>query len=211
MASKVKRSYTGCLTCKSRKLKCDEAKPSCRHCVKASRECTYGDQHIFRSQPIHSTPRRKRKDRRSVQQDESPVFEEGHTWLEVPSELTFVQIEDPWAHDNAGVEKYPRYVSYREDDVNDDDQNNDTDIGEQTNFSSHYATPGFVSMHASPIPYVPSLDTPHKSASPAYSESANHSEFDIFDKVVISYLVRHFKEGPGQWCVLQLEKELSSC
>ncbi|KAH7014357.1 uncharacterized protein B0I36DRAFT_369321 [Microdochium trichocladiopsis] len=35
-SSKVR---TGCLTCKSRKVKCDEAKPECQRCVRAGRAC----------------------------------------------------------------------------------------------------------------------------------------------------------------------------
>lgn len=40
---KMKRIYpkvwTGCDTCKHRKIKCDEAKPECRNCTKSGREC----------------------------------------------------------------------------------------------------------------------------------------------------------------------------
>ncbi|KAF2666084.1 hypothetical protein BT63DRAFT_49150 [Microthyrium microscopicum] len=30
---------SGCITCKSRRVKCDEEKPSCRRCIKAGRQC----------------------------------------------------------------------------------------------------------------------------------------------------------------------------
>ncbi|KUJ06629.1 uncharacterized protein LY89DRAFT_768864 [Mollisia scopiformis] len=33
------RIRTGCRTCKARRLKCDEAKPACRYCLDASKEC----------------------------------------------------------------------------------------------------------------------------------------------------------------------------
>ncbi|KAJ4165776.1 hypothetical protein LMH87_007394 [Akanthomyces muscarius] len=33
------RGRTGCLTCRSRHIKCDEAKPSCRRCISGRREC----------------------------------------------------------------------------------------------------------------------------------------------------------------------------
>ncbi|KXJ85613.1 hypothetical protein Micbo1qcDRAFT_141383 [Microdochium bolleyi] len=35
----ISKVRTGCLTCKSRKVKCDEAKPACERCVKAGRQC----------------------------------------------------------------------------------------------------------------------------------------------------------------------------
>ncbi|KAI9665516.1 MAG: hypothetical protein M1831_001658 [Alyxoria varia] len=41
-SSKPKRVRTGCLTCRERHLKCDEAFPSCLNCRKSSRECRRG-------------------------------------------------------------------------------------------------------------------------------------------------------------------------
>ncbi|PWY85989.1 hypothetical protein BO70DRAFT_395119 [Aspergillus heteromorphus CBS 117.55] len=35
----VSRARTGCLTCKSRRVKCDEQKPICNRCVSANRHC----------------------------------------------------------------------------------------------------------------------------------------------------------------------------
>ncbi|KAJ3455037.1 hypothetical protein MRS44_013637 [Fusarium solani] len=35
----VKQSKYGCFTCKARRVKCDEAKPSCRRCLTAKRSC----------------------------------------------------------------------------------------------------------------------------------------------------------------------------
>ncbi|KAL4921484.1 hypothetical protein BDW62DRAFT_219583 [Aspergillus aurantiobrunneus] len=32
---------TGCLVCKARRVKCDEAKPTCRNCVRSKRDCAY--------------------------------------------------------------------------------------------------------------------------------------------------------------------------
>ncbi|CAK3888843.1 White-opaque regulator 1 [Lecanosticta acicola] len=34
-----RRTKTGCLTCRKRRIKCDEAQPSCRNCAKSKREC----------------------------------------------------------------------------------------------------------------------------------------------------------------------------
>ncbi|KAF1966536.1 hypothetical protein BU23DRAFT_544208 [Bimuria novae-zelandiae CBS 107.79] len=35
------RTTTGCLTCRKRRVKCDEGKPHCGQCLKSERECTY--------------------------------------------------------------------------------------------------------------------------------------------------------------------------
>lgn len=40
--SKSKRTRTGCLTCRKRHLKCDEAQPVCQNCVKSKKACERG-------------------------------------------------------------------------------------------------------------------------------------------------------------------------
>ncbi|KAL4884124.1 fungal-specific transcription factor domain-containing protein [Aspergillus karnatakaensis] len=40
----TQRTVTGCLTCRRRRLKCDEIKPHCTRCTRADLECTYGVQ-----------------------------------------------------------------------------------------------------------------------------------------------------------------------
>ena len=34
-----KRTKTGCQTCRTRRIKCDEAKPECNNCIKSRRQC----------------------------------------------------------------------------------------------------------------------------------------------------------------------------
>jgi len=34
-----KRTKTGCQTCRTRRIKCDETKPECMKCVKSKRKC----------------------------------------------------------------------------------------------------------------------------------------------------------------------------
>jgi len=34
-----KRTKTGCLTCRLRRIKCDEGKPECNNCKKSKRQC----------------------------------------------------------------------------------------------------------------------------------------------------------------------------
>ncbi|KAF2131554.1 hypothetical protein P153DRAFT_286371 [Dothidotthia symphoricarpi CBS 119687] len=45
-----RRTKTGCLTCRKRRIKCDEAHPMCRNCQKSKRECL-GYDPIFKQQP----------------------------------------------------------------------------------------------------------------------------------------------------------------
>ncbi|KAH7080527.1 hypothetical protein BKA63DRAFT_563208 [Paraphoma chrysanthemicola] len=45
-----RRTKTGCLTCRKRRIKCDEAHPSCRNCQKSKRDCL-GYDPIFKQQP----------------------------------------------------------------------------------------------------------------------------------------------------------------
>lgn len=42
VVAKSRRVRTGCLTCRERHLKCDEAVPDCLNCRKSSRECKRG-------------------------------------------------------------------------------------------------------------------------------------------------------------------------
>ncbi|KAL1996564.1 hypothetical protein VTN49DRAFT_7429 [Thermomyces lanuginosus] len=44
-----RRTKTGCLTCRKRRIKCDEARPICRNCIKSKRDCL-GYDPVFRQQ-----------------------------------------------------------------------------------------------------------------------------------------------------------------
>ncbi|RMD41728.1 hypothetical protein DV735_g3392, partial [Chaetothyriales sp. CBS 134920] len=48
-----RRTKTGCLTCRKRRIKCDEGKPECRNCQKSKRHCL-GYDPVFQSQAPHS-------------------------------------------------------------------------------------------------------------------------------------------------------------
>ncbi|KAI7922605.1 hypothetical protein M0657_005508 [Pyricularia oryzae] len=51
-AAVKKRTKTGCLTCRKRRIKCDEQKPTCNNCIKSKRQCTYGSQRVIFKEPI---------------------------------------------------------------------------------------------------------------------------------------------------------------
>ncbi|KAE8348091.1 hypothetical protein BDV28DRAFT_113466 [Aspergillus coremiiformis] len=48
-----RRTKTGCLTCRKRRIKCDEGHPVCRNCLKSKRECL-GYDPVFKQQPTPS-------------------------------------------------------------------------------------------------------------------------------------------------------------
>ncbi|KAI2631541.1 hypothetical protein GGS26DRAFT_98805 [Hypomontagnella submonticulosa] len=51
----ARRVTTGCITCKKRRIKCDEAKPSCHRCTSTGRKCDgYASPYVFLSQPDRS-------------------------------------------------------------------------------------------------------------------------------------------------------------
>ncbi|KAL1836568.1 hypothetical protein VTJ49DRAFT_4908 [Mycothermus thermophilus] len=54
---KSKRVRTGCLTCRERHLKCDEAVPECNNCQKSNRECRRGIRLNFLTIQVSDPPR----------------------------------------------------------------------------------------------------------------------------------------------------------
>ena len=55
-ASKPRRVRTGCLTCRERHLKCDEAQPLCQNCRKSNRQCKRGVRLNFIDTTVRQPP-----------------------------------------------------------------------------------------------------------------------------------------------------------
>ncbi|KAK4244990.1 fungal transcriptional regulatory-like protein [Corynascus novoguineensis] len=51
-----KRTKTGCLTCRRRRIKCDEGKPTCNNCIKSKRDCEGYSQRLTFKEPLGSFP-----------------------------------------------------------------------------------------------------------------------------------------------------------
>lgn len=170
--------------------------------MKASRDCTFADQSIFRSQ----TPRRKQTTRVSWSGKQQPdVFDEDHRWVEVPSKrkchnlsafhsahnrpVTFVQVEDPWAPDNDDTIA----------DTKEGDMDRGTDIGvENADFGRHEMSDyGSIQPHS--LQHAPTLDAPQENTPPVYPPE--NFDLDPFNRVIASHLLRHFQQGPGRWYV----------
>ncbi|OJJ47037.1 hypothetical protein ASPZODRAFT_15721 [Penicilliopsis zonata CBS 506.65] len=97
------RSRTGCLTCRQRKLKCDEQKPQCSQCRRGARECRPSEGIVFRHQQNASMNKDgdQAGDRGSLNGFYSykNTFDEDSVWLEIPKHVIFVDNSDPYAED----------------------------------------------------------------------------------------------------------------
>ncbi|EHK43093.1 hypothetical protein TRIATDRAFT_34316 [Trichoderma atroviride IMI 206040] len=49
-----KRTKTGCLTCRRRRIKCDEGRPICNNCIKSRRDCEGYSQRVIFKEPLGS-------------------------------------------------------------------------------------------------------------------------------------------------------------
>ncbi|KAL2867132.1 uncharacterized protein BJX67DRAFT_104863 [Aspergillus lucknowensis] len=99
------RSRTGCLTCRTRKLKCDEQKPVCSQCLKGGRECRPSEGIVFRHQQNASmneaTEDSSSDGRGSLKGFYSykNTFGKDSVWLDIPKHVIFVDNSDPYAQD----------------------------------------------------------------------------------------------------------------
>ncbi|KAG5808820.1 hypothetical protein H9Q71_006703 [Fusarium xylarioides] len=154
------RSFSGCQTCRSRKLKCDEAKPS--YARKRSRSEVVEDFDAI---------------------DTSDAFEAGHVWVDVPDELHFVHVEDPYAEQDSIRIDFPH----------------------ETRDTSYAAEAEQVSE--SPGPELDlwadnSLVVEGEAYAPdAQSEAPTPSEHPDHSRLATLHLLKHYKEGPGIWLV----------
>ncbi|KAH7913705.1 fungal-specific transcription factor domain-containing protein [Hygrophoropsis aurantiaca] len=69
---KYTRSKTGCLTCRVKKIKCDETKPNCMRCTHGQRDCTWPEGVPVRKK---ATPRKDSLDGRPSTADSSGMSE----------------------------------------------------------------------------------------------------------------------------------------
>jgi hypothetical protein len=51
-----KRTKTGCLTCRKRRIKCGEERPTCANCIKSKRQCEGYNQRVIFKTPIENWP-----------------------------------------------------------------------------------------------------------------------------------------------------------
>ncbi|KAH8667148.1 hypothetical protein BGZ61DRAFT_592658 [Ilyonectria robusta] len=177
------RSYSGCLTCRCRKLKCDEIKPVCGHCTKGSRDCNYTERSIFRSFEIRSPSKRKASDISDSPHRQLSIFEGDHVWLDVPTQLTFVHIEDPYSQESLEIPQEENEVS--------------ATTEKNGNILHHGCHDDF----DQPLEVEDDIrdDLPLDVSSEPSSHGAEVAETSVDPSILALHLLRHFKEGPGQW------------
>ncbi|KAL2074628.1 hypothetical protein VTL71DRAFT_8406 [Oculimacula yallundae] len=94
------RSRTGCQTCRSRKLKCDEVRPECGNCKKGNRQCQPSDGVVFRHQQNASMngtgEREEGNGRLGSFYAYKNTFDEKNIWVDVPKNVTFLNVTDPY-------------------------------------------------------------------------------------------------------------------
>ncbi|KAF2199617.1 hypothetical protein GQ43DRAFT_450135 [Delitschia confertaspora ATCC 74209] len=92
------RSRTGCLTCRHRKLKCDEKKPICGQCTKANRECVPSSGIVFRHQHNASMNGDGFEDENNLKgfYAYKDTFDGNTIWVDIPKQVTFLHTTNPY-------------------------------------------------------------------------------------------------------------------
>ncbi|KAF4818142.1 Transcription activator AMTR1 [Colletotrichum tropicale] len=98
------RSHHGCLTCRKRKLKCDEAKPTCGQCTKSDRECIFSQDTKFRHFDVQGLLGQGQEKTLAGRAVNEGLFAKDHVWIDIPDELTFVNITNPYEDDTTAFE-----------------------------------------------------------------------------------------------------------
>lgn len=78
------------------------------------------------------------------------------------------------------------------------------DAAEEQNDPGSHPTSQYVAVATPFHTPITSHHTPREEDTSTYS--LGHSESNPFEKVLVSYLLRHFKQGPGQWYIPMILK-----
>ncbi|KAH7242624.1 hypothetical protein BKA59DRAFT_494853 [Fusarium tricinctum] len=137
----------------------------------------YSKRSVFRPFQTCSgaTRKRSRGDESLDSIDVQDVFEEDHVWLEVPDELQFVNIEDPYAEQHDTI-------------VDDDDAEETPQL--LTNSEDLWAAEEQTSFVVEEETYAANIEPEH---SPEPVD--NH----VTSRLATLHLIKHYKEGPGTW------------
>ncbi|KZL78947.1 zn 2cys6 transcription factor, partial [Colletotrichum incanum] len=208
-------------------LKCDEVKPTCGQCIKSNRDCGFSGNTKFRHFDAQFPNEQGLQKTTSLENLESH-FRVDQVWLDVPANLTFVNVANPFEiedtlfsedefilhhksvqikvvtsnetntlgptispcgletystqNDNQGPQHTPECA---------DDPKEDADVFVATGYFSD-----IVSMTPSAKTHGPGSGSP----SPVPDkEEIDHLGIDAEANVLALQLLRHFREGPGQW------------
>lgn len=112
------------LTCRHRKLKCDEVKPTCGQCRKSDRDCVFSQDTKFRHFDVQGLLRQGQEKPAASHTASEGLFGKEQTWIDVPSDrlsslclncaldrpiancplVTFVNISNPFEEDTTASE-----------------------------------------------------------------------------------------------------------
>ncbi|KAI1079995.1 hypothetical protein F5B20DRAFT_541941 [Whalleya microplaca] len=226
------RSHFGCAVCRSRKVKCDEKRPVCGPCKKAVRNCVFSVEPVFRNGNSQVARRKHNNGAIDHAQDVS-VFARDHIWVEIPNNLTFVQVSDPYDVDTPEANLYsaregnePPYhpdsitvpISCGHEVLPEPDELATATLGNSCDILTPTSNRSFSNHNAQSIESRVGSDA---GASPSRSsiggndgtvaelvdeggDEASHSRVEsqisgVDAKILSLILIRHFKEGLGQW------------
>lgn len=174
----------------------------CQNCTKSSRDCRYVERAVFRT--FDSSVLLNGKLKNSV--DTREPFDESQTWLSIPKHrkkirkkhpihqtndtfltlglVTFINIEDPYEYDSpflpeCELENLDQSVARSVD--AETTQAPDADKGETSNGDRDILTHFSIPLNGDESLAIPP------------------SNDDLHDNILALRLLRHFKEGPGQW------------
>jgi hypothetical protein len=80
-ANRSARSKEGCLTCKRRKVKCDEQRPRCSHCERLNLECKWQGLHARRQSTATTSSDRNAVVRTPMSMSSGPGIPSGHSFV----------------------------------------------------------------------------------------------------------------------------------
>ncbi|KAF5009048.1 hypothetical protein FDECE_4700 [Fusarium decemcellulare] len=202
------RSFTGCQTCRLRKLKCNEAKPICGQCAKSARPCSYDERPVFRQysspKPPVTSLRKRRKDKsrsRLVVENGEHIFDHSQFWVDVPSKLQFIQVHDVYTQQGSPpAQPSPDDPQTPLSQADGDDQDAPRHL--QRENTVHISSPlSYPPEVQSPILTPPFLNTTEDDYdTPPHQEGQRDQDDQTLDNTVTTLLLlRHFQEGLGQW------------
>ncbi|KAF2032249.1 hypothetical protein EK21DRAFT_99125 [Setomelanomma holmii] len=165
------RSRTGCLTCRQRKLKCDEKKPICSQCTKASRECVPSSGIVFRHQHNASMNGDDSGDENSLKgfYAYKNTFDEDTIWMDIPRNVTFINTTNPYLDpctpdfDNMSASSMDSPAPFEPRPL--------PTWRQSSNFQSHSGTPSSMAPDFAPTS-MPMCYTPELEALPPLMQSA---------------------------------------
>ncbi|KAK1449992.1 hypothetical protein CMEL01_07328, partial [Colletotrichum melonis] len=213
-----------------RKLKCNEVRPACGQCTKSDRECIFSQDTKFRHFD-HSLLCRGQDKASAGRVVVENLFEEDQTWLDIPHELVFVNVTNPFEadddisdddfllqHDCHNTEggpsdelghtlstpeprdaesgRTPAYTS-RSEGVSEFAQQSSDDL--RMNSDVVQSRPVTASVGNDDVLNPVALPSPTIQADDDEDLDDNGDNDDSEMNIIALKLLRHFRQGPGQW------------